>query len=85
MVGVPLVTTWHTYKSTHRLKGMFVQPTSNQFKLICNHSIHTFKAMSDALVGQFLARPPFLKINTKFYFTKSKSTRVIFVVQVVIL
>ena len=53
--------------------------------------MHKPKAVANAPVGQVLAEPLFLKVKTKFHFTKSKyvinkSTRVIFgVAQLVIL
>ena len=30
------------------------------------------KAIANSLVGKVLARPPFIKVKTKFHFTKSK-------------
>ena len=37
-----------------------------------NSDLHTTKAIANNPVGQVLARPLFLKVTTKFHFTKNK-------------
>ena len=40
---------------------------------ICVYNVCAYKVIANGPVGQVLARPLFLKVKTKFYFTKASN------------
>ena len=61
----------HIHKHTHSIIMESIQRKSPYYASLLHHMI--LKAVANDPVGQVLARPLFVKVKTKFHFTKSKS------------